>query len=59
VGGVLISRNLFTTGQFAGEGIEFSLPWMEIRPFTAASLTWVPLMLTGAPLNVMTATSPA
>ena len=48
VGGVIISRNLFTTGQFAGEGIEFSMPWMEILPFTIIALlvsllmTWLP-----------------
>ncbi len=48
VGGVLIARNLFTTGQFAGEGIEFSLPWMEILPFTAAAL-FVSLLMTWLP----------
>jgi putative ABC transport system permease protein len=48
VGGVIISRNLFTSGQFAGEGIQFAIPWMEILPFTFIALlvsllmTWLP-----------------
>jgi putative ABC transport system permease protein len=48
VGGVIISRNLFTTGQFAGEGVEFMMPWTEVLVFTAAALvvslamTWWP-----------------
>ena len=33
VGGVIISRNLFTTGQFAGEGVEFMMPWTEVLLF--------------------------
>jgi len=48
VGGVIISRNLFTTGQFAGEGVAFMMPWTEVLVFTAAALivslamTWWP-----------------
>jgi len=48
VGGVIIARNLFTSGQFAGEGIQFSIPWMEILPFivivllVALLMTWLP-----------------
>jgi putative ABC transport system permease protein len=48
VGGVIVSRNLFTTGQFAGEGVEFMMPWTEVLVFTAAALvvslamTWWP-----------------
>jgi putative ABC transport system permease protein len=48
VGGVIVSRNLFTTGQFAGEGVEFMMPWTEVVIFTAAALivslvmTWWP-----------------
>jgi putative ABC transport system permease protein len=48
VGGVIVSRNLFTTGQFAGEGVEFMMPWNEVLIFTAAALlvslamTWWP-----------------
>lgn len=48
VGGVIISRNLFTTGQFAGEGVEFMMPWTEVLVFTVAALvvslamTWWP-----------------
>jgi putative ABC transport system permease protein len=48
MGGVIISRNLFTTGQFSGEGIEFSMPWSEVAVFTVAAfvvsllMTWWP-----------------
>jgi ABC-type antimicrobial peptide transport system permease subunit len=48
VGGVLISRNLFTTGQMSGEGIEFMMPWGEVLMFTVAAfavsllMTWWP-----------------
>jgi putative ABC transport system permease protein len=48
VGGVIISRNLFITGQFAGEGVDFMMPWTEVLIFTAAALvvslamTWWP-----------------
>jgi putative ABC transport system permease protein len=48
VGGVIISRNLFTSGQFSGEGIQFSMPWIEVVSFTAVALvvsllmTWLP-----------------
>ncbi len=48
VGGVIVSRNLFTTGQFAGEGVEFMMPWTEVLIFTAVALlvslamTWWP-----------------
>jgi putative ABC transport system permease protein len=48
VGGVIISRNLFTTGQFAGEGVEFMMPWTEVLLFTGVALvvslamTWWP-----------------
>ena len=30
VGGMIISRNLFTSGQFSGDGIEFAIPWIEV-----------------------------
>ncbi|HLG10342.1 MAG TPA: FtsX-like permease family protein, partial [Dehalococcoidia bacterium] len=30
VGGMIIARNLFTSGQFSGEGIEFAIPWTEV-----------------------------
>ncbi len=31
VGGMIIARNLFTSGQFAGEGsIQFTIPWVEV-----------------------------
>jgi putative ABC transport system permease protein len=48
VGGVVISRNLFTTGQFSGENVEFMIPWAEIIPFAVAAfvvslaMTWWP-----------------
>jgi putative ABC transport system permease protein len=31
VGGMIIARNLFTSGQFAGSGaIQFTIPWVEV-----------------------------
>jgi putative ABC transport system permease protein len=48
VGGVIVSRNLFTTGQFSGEGVDFTMPWGEVLAFVllafAVSLfmTWWP-----------------
>jgi putative ABC transport system permease protein len=48
VGGVIVSRNLFTTGQFAGEGIKFMMPWAEVLAFTAAALV-VSLLMTWWP----------
>ena len=54
VGGVIISRNLFTTGQFAGEGIDFTMPWTEILVFAVIAfvvsllMTWWPSRERGA-----------
>ncbi|MEX2247755.1 MAG: FtsX-like permease family protein [Dehalococcoidia bacterium] len=48
VGGVIVSRNLFTTGQFSSEGIDFSMPWFEVIAFTTVAfavslvMTWWP-----------------
>jgi putative ABC transport system permease protein len=48
VGGVIISRNLFTTGQFSGNGIEFTMPWTEVLVFVVVAfivsllMTWWP-----------------
>ena len=48
VGGVVVSRNLFTTGQFAGEAATFVIPWVEILAFVAVAfvvslaMTWLP-----------------
>jgi len=48
VGGVIVSRNLFTTGQFSGDGIEFSMPWSEVLVFVGVAfvvsllMTWWP-----------------
>jgi putative ABC transport system permease protein len=47
VGGVIISRNLFASGEF-GEGIEFFVPWTELMLFVglafavALIMTWYP-----------------
>jgi putative ABC transport system permease protein len=48
VGGVIVSRNLFTTGQFSGEGVEFMMPWTEVLIFTVAALV-VSLVMTWWP----------
>jgi putative ABC transport system permease protein len=48
VGGMIIARNLFTSGQFAGGGIEFAIPWAEVLLIAVASfvaslaMTWLP-----------------
>jgi putative ABC transport system permease protein len=48
VGGVVISRNLFISGQFSGENVDFMIPWLEIIPFAIAAfvvslaMTWWP-----------------
>jgi putative ABC transport system permease protein len=48
VGGMIISHNLFTNGQFSGNGIEFAIPWTEITVITVSALffsllmTWLP-----------------
>jgi putative ABC transport system permease protein len=48
VGGVVVSRNLFTIGQFSGEGVDFSMPWAEVAVFVTAAfavslfMTWWP-----------------
>jgi putative ABC transport system permease protein len=48
VGGMIISHNLFTNGQFSGNGIEFAIPWTEITLITGSALlfsllmTWIP-----------------
>jgi len=48
VGGVVVSRNLFTIGQFSGEGVNFSMPWLEVAVFVGAAfivslfMTWWP-----------------
>ena len=48
VGGVIVSRNLFTTGQFSGEGVDFTMPWGEVLVFVALAfvvslfMTWWP-----------------
>ena len=47
VGGVIISRNLFASGEF-GDGIEFFVPWLELGLFVglaflvAMVMTWYP-----------------
>jgi putative ABC transport system permease protein len=48
VGGVIVSHNLFTTGQFSDAGIDFAMPWLEVAGFVLASfvvsllMTWWP-----------------
>jgi putative ABC transport system permease protein len=48
VGGVVVSRNLFTTGQFSGEGVDFTMPWGEVLVFVLLAfvvslfMTWWP-----------------
>jgi putative ABC transport system permease protein len=48
VGGVIVSRNIFTTGQFSGGGIEFTMPWGEVLVFVLAALA-VSLIMTWWP----------
>ena len=38
VGGVIVSRNLFTTGQFSSEDVDFTIPWMELLMFVGVAL---------------------
>ncbi len=48
VGGVVVSRNLFTVGQFSGEGVDFAMPWTEVAVFVIVAfavslfMTWWP-----------------
>ena len=44
VSGMIISHNLFTTGQFSGNGIEFAIPWTEIIVITGSALFFSLLM---------------
>jgi putative ABC transport system permease protein len=46
--GMIIARNLFTSGQFSSEGIEFAIPWTEVLLIVVTSfvvsmfMTWWP-----------------
>jgi putative ABC transport system permease protein len=48
VGGMIIARNLFTSGQFSGDGIQFAIPWTEVLIISITSfvvsmfMTWWP-----------------
>ena len=48
VGGVIVSRNIFTTGLFANQGAEFTMPWGEVLVMVSLALivslamTWLP-----------------
>jgi putative ABC transport system permease protein len=49
VGGMIIARNLFTSGQFAGDGsIQFTIPWAEVLVIVGVAfavsmfMTWWP-----------------
>jgi ABC-type lipoprotein release transport system permease subunit len=45
---VIVSRNVFTTGIFSNEGVDFTMPWMEVLVMTAVAfgislvMTWLP-----------------
>jgi putative ABC transport system permease protein len=46
--GMIIARNLFTSGQFSSEGIEFAIPWTEVLIIVTTAfvvsmfMTWWP-----------------
>jgi putative ABC transport system permease protein len=48
VGGVILSRNLMTSGQFADLGAQFTVPWLEVAAFSSVAfafsllMTWLP-----------------
>ena len=48
VGGMIIARNLLTSGQFGDEGIQFAIPWAEVMIIVSAAfvvsmfMTWWP-----------------
>ncbi len=48
VGGMIIAHNLFTSGQFSGDDIQFAIPWVEILLIAGVSfvvsmfMTWFP-----------------
>jgi putative ABC transport system permease protein len=48
VGGVILSRNLMTSGQFADLGAQFTVPWLEVAAFSSVAfafsllMTWIP-----------------
>jgi putative ABC transport system permease protein len=48
IGGMIITRNLFTSGQFSGEGIQFAIPWVEVLLIAGTAfvfsmlMTWLP-----------------
>jgi putative ABC transport system permease protein len=44
VGGVIVSRNLFTTGQFSGSDIDFVMPWSEVVVFVVFAAAFSLLM---------------
>ena len=44
VGGVIVSRNLFTTGQFSGSDIDFVMPWAEVVVFVVFAAVFSLLM---------------
>lgn len=48
VGGVIVARNVFTTGIFAGEGADFVMPWGEVAVFTTLAF-FVSLLMTWWP----------
>ncbi|MEO8456966.1 MAG: FtsX-like permease family protein, partial [Chloroflexota bacterium] len=48
VGGVIVSRNIFTTGLFSDQGVDFTMPWSEVLVMVTLALavslvmTWLP-----------------
>ena len=44
VGGAILARNLFTSGQFADDGVEFTMPWTEVIGFAAVAFVFSLLM---------------
>jgi putative ABC transport system permease protein len=48
VGGVIVSRNIFTTGLFSDSGVDFTMPWGEVLVMVTLALivslamTWLP-----------------
>jgi ABC-type lipoprotein release transport system permease subunit len=45
---VIVSRNLFTSGQFADAGVDFTMPWGEVL-ITVAVAFAVSLLMTWWP----------
>ena len=48
VGGVIVSRNIFTIGLFSDQGVDFTMPWAEVLVMVSLAfvvslgMTWLP-----------------